>query len=151
MESIATQTSTGNPVGAYIHTLNPLVKLILIFVIAIVIFLLIRWAYNSYKKNAAQQLKDNSVKTGTSDVSGQPLTADLGTAATTIYNAFYQNDWFGFTEDRPKAMTALENVPNSLIGDLSQVYFQLYGKNLKEDFSKYLSADQWNQVSPKFT
>lgn len=80
----------------------------------------------------------------------QSINIDLGTAAATIYDAFYNNDWFGWTEDEERAIRTLLPIPKSLIPDLADIYYKLYKKILKEDFIKYLSDEEYRQVSDKF-
>jgi len=80
----------------------------------------------------------------------QNVSIDLGTAAANIYDAFYNNDWFGWTEDEERAIRTILPVPKSLIADLSDIYFRLYKKILKEDFIRFLSDEEFRQVSDKF-
>ena len=79
--------------------------------------------------------------------SGTTTNIDLGAKAAQIYDAFYDNDWFGFSEDETKAVNALLSVPTPLVPQLSALYFSLYAKNMKEDFVKYTD---FSKVSFKF-
>lgn len=93
---------------------------------------------------------NHSTFTGTTG-SGNAITVDLGAKAQEIYDCFYDNDWFGGTEDEEGAITAISGVPKNLIKDLSDTYKIISdGKDLKSDFIKYLSASQYKQVSHLF-
>lgn len=86
----------------------------------------------------------NVTYTPTGTTTAVPL--DLGAKALTIYDAFY-NYMGGFAEDEQTAIDALKSVPNNYIKQLSNIYFTLYAKDLKEDFTKYTDFDT---VSYKF-
>jgi len=75
---------------------------------------------------------------------------DLGGSAGEIYDAFYNNDIFGATEDEERAISILTAIPDEYITDLSNIYYKLYGKILKADFIKYLSPEQYERVKDKF-
>jgi len=77
-------------------------------------------------------------------------TYDIGAIAAEIYDSFYNNDFFGITEDEQRAIDALLPVPNEYVPKVSDTYFKLYNKILKADFVKYLSSDQWNIIKQKF-
>ena len=77
-------------------------------------------------------------------------TIDLGGTAGEIYDAFYNNDWFGWTEDEERAITLLNKVPDEDITKLAQVYFKLYSKILKADYIKYLTEEEYARVKDKF-
>lgn len=115
----------------------------------IVIAILIYIAYRKIKIYLGNLKKEEVINTNTvnTTVNNVPVTIDLGAKALTIYDAFYDNDWFGFSEDETKAINALLSVPTNLVPKLSTIYFSLYGKNLKEDFVKYTD---FSKVSYKF-
>lgn len=122
------------------------IALILLGIIAIYFF--VKFIYSSLIKIRNENLLNNSVYTGTTG--GNVYQVDLGTKAASIYSAFYQNDWFGFSEDEEKAVQEIISVPKNIIPELSAIYFKLYGKNLKSDCLKYLSNSEWLKIADKF-
>jgi len=78
--------------------------------------------------------------------SGQQVnvTINLGQVAQEIYDAFYNNDWFGSTEDEEAAIAAVKRVPPQ------QTYAQLFSKDLRSDFVKFLDSDEFQQVAYLF-
>jgi hypothetical protein len=77
-------------------------------------------------------------------------TIDLSVIAALIYDAFYNNDWTGFTEDETKAIAAIKNVPKTLIPQLAAIYKTKYKKNLVDDFIRFLDNDQYKAVQALF-
>lgn len=75
---------------------------------------------------------------------------DIGGIAGEIYDAFYRNDMFGWSEDEARAIEALRKVPDANIDKLANIYNELYKKSLKEDFIKYLSEEEYKLVADKF-
>lgn len=75
---------------------------------------------------------------------------NLKNVASKIYDAFFNNDWFGATEDEDGAIKAIKSVPKAYIPKLMQEYATLYNKNLHDDFVKYLSADSYEKVDYLF-
>jgi len=73
-------------------------------------------------------------------------TINLLTVASIIYDAFYNADIFGFTEDEAKAITELKRVPKTKISLLASLYQANYGKDLRKDFIRFLDANQYAQV-----
>ena len=129
--------------------LNIYIKVAIIIVSLIIIYFVARAVYRFFKEQRQQKILEESK--GTATVNGQPISIDLGTKASAIYNAFYSNDWFGFSEDEETAMAELSNVPKSLIPKLSEIYNKLYKKNLKNDFQRLTSAEQWSSISYLFS
>lgn len=78
------------------------------------------------------------------------VTVNLAQVSQEIYDAFYNNDWFGSTEDEEAAIAAVKRVPKQLIPQLTQTYAQLFNKDLRSDFVKYLSTDEFQQVAYLF-
>jgi len=78
------------------------------------------------------------------------VTVNLAQVSQEIYDAFYNNDWFGSTEDEEAAIAAVKRVPKQLIPQLTQTYAQLFNKDLRSDFVKYLSTDEFEQVAYLF-
>lgn len=76
---------------------------------------------------------------------------NISQVATEIYDALWNNDWFGVTEDEQAAIDAIKQVPKSCISSLAMVYNTMYGKNLREDFKFYLSNEQYDEVKHLFT
>jgi hypothetical protein len=117
-------------------------------------------AFFTYKesKNIEQYFKNkkyhkeltpgsNTTGTGTTTgTDGQPKQVDLKTIAAKIHSCFYDNDWFGATEDEIGAIKALLQVRPEDASRLSDIYNELYQKILKEDFIKYLSDLQSTSI-----
>lgn len=78
------------------------------------------------------------------------VTVNLAQVSQEIYDAFFNNDWFGSTEDEAAAIAAVKRVPKQLIPQLTQTYAQLFNKDLRSDFVKYLSTDEFEQVAYLF-
>lgn len=100
-------------------------------------YLIVKKIEKEIKLNRQQKLIDTNV-------SG----IDLGGIAANIHDAFYNNDWFGFTEDEIRAMTEIAKLGTrkDLVPELSDIYRKQYDKILKADFIAYLSADQYNAI-----
>jgi len=75
---------------------------------------------------------------------------NLKNIASKIYEAFYNADWFGVTEDEETAIKAIKQVPKALINKLMQEYAKLYNKNLQNDFVKFLSPTDYDRVEYLF-
>lgn len=73
-------------------------------------------------------------------------TINLLTVAGLIYDAFYNADFFGFTEDEAKAIEQIKQVPKTKISLLATLYEANYGKNLRKDFIRFLDNSQYQQV-----
>lgn len=73
-------------------------------------------------------------------------TINLLTVGNLIYDAFYNNDIFGFTENEDKAIEQIKLVPKTKISLLASVYESTYGKNLRKDFIRFLDENQYKQV-----
>ena len=73
-------------------------------------------------------------------------TINLLTVASIIYDAFYNADWFGFTENEIKAIEQIKLVPKTKISLLASLYEANYGKNLRKDFIRFLDTTQYQQV-----
>ncbi len=129
-----------------------MVKIIIVVVILYLVYVLVHAIEKKITDSENQALLDNSVATGIDNTSGQAIQVDLGTTADNIHTAFYSSGWFrsGWPEDDPRAMTALMNVPKSLIPSLSALYFRLYSKDLKADFSNYLTAPDYEKIQSQF-
>ena len=78
------------------------------------------------------------------------VTVNLAQVSQEINDAFYNNDWFGSTEDEEAAIAAVKRVPKQLIPQLTQTYAQLFNKDLRSEFVKYLSTDEFEQVAYLF-
>lgn len=118
-------------------------KIIFWVIIAIIVYIIYRKLMVYLQTLKVQQLSNSTVNY---TQNGTTTTIDLGAKALTIYDAFY-NYYGGMFEDEEKAIQTLQSVPNALVPKLSQIYFDLYAKNLKEDFTKYTD---FNEVSNKF-
>jgi len=70
------------------------IKIILAIVFLIVLFYAIRGLVVWFKKYQAEKLLQSTIAEG--EISGIPYTVNFGSAAQQIYDAFYNNDWFGW-------------------------------------------------------
>lgn len=70
-----------------------------------------------------------------------------------VYDCFYNNDWFGWTEDEDGAIAAISSVPKSYVPEVAVKYAQIQGKgkNLYSDFVKYLSTSKYNSIKNHLT
>jgi hypothetical protein len=78
------------------------------------------------------------------------ININISALANQIYDALYNNDWFGTTEDEAAALAAVKQVPKGLIQALKEQYAKDYSKDLQADLIKYLSADDFQQISNLF-
>ena len=77
-------------------------------------------------------------------------TINLASVAGEVHDSFYNNDWFGWTEDETRAVNAIKPVPKQFIPALEQTYLQLYNKDLRADLIAYLDSDEWQKISYLF-
>lgn len=77
-------------------------------------------------------------------------TVNLATKAGEIYDALYNNDPFGWTEDETRAVNTVKTVPPALIPQLEQTYAQLYSKDLRADLIAFLDSDEYDKISYLF-
>ena len=73
-------------------------------------------------------------------------TINLLTIRDKIYDAFYNADWAGITEDEKTAIDTLLLVPQSRIAQLSALYKTAFNKDLRQDFIKFLSNTEYLRV-----
>ena len=78
------------------------------------------------------------------------ININISALANQIYDALYNNDWFGSTEDEAAAITAVKQVPKGLIKALKEQYAKDYTKDLQADLIKYLSVDEFQQIAYLF-
>ncbi len=99
-----------------------------------------------------REIEDSTVQYFYTDSKGQQQYSniDLGTIAAGIYDSFYNNDWFGWSEDEERAMRLLLSVPREFIPDLENTYTSLYGEILREDFVRFLSDDEFQRIQQMF-
>ena len=62
-----------------------------------------------------------------------------------IHDAFYGH-FFGLVEDEQAAINALMAVPPPMVRSVASAYFNIDGKNMYDDFVKYLSDAQYREV-----
>lgn len=122
-------------VGAYKYVVRPYLK-----------NLEVNQDKNNREKRAKKYTYTVVIKSGPNK--GKRLTFNLDTVAGVIYDSFHGNP---ITEDEERAIQAIGPVPVDLIITLASVYKELYEKELKQDFVKYLSSKQWNRVAFKFS
>jgi hypothetical protein len=104
--------------------------------------------FRNQKFNSELTNGNNPTGTGTqiNPDTGQPEQVDVKTIAAKIHDAFYNNDWFGASEDEEAAIAALLMITPTDAHRLATVYNQLYAKVLKEDFISFLSVEQSNGI-----
>jgi hypothetical protein len=101
-------------------------------------------------KNTKKVKKEYKDKTG-KVIGSKIITIDLKQIATVIYDAFYNNDLFGYSEDEDRAIAAINNVPKTEINQLKALYKTLFKKDLMEDFIRFLNAEDYAKVAAKFS
>jgi len=110
--------------------------------------------YKNYKiKKKIQEQEASIVPTVIVDTTtGQQVAININISALSnqIYDALYNNDWFGSTEDEAAALAAVKQVPKGLIKALKEQYAKDYSKDLQADLIKYLSADEFQQIANLF-
>ncbi len=78
------------------------------------------------------------------------IQVNISAIANQIYDALYNNDWFGGSEDEEAAIAAVKQVPKGLIKALKEQYAKDYSKDLQADLIKYLSANEFQQIAYLF-
>lgn len=122
----------------WFKSLSPVIQIVIVIILAIIIGAILLQLYKVWKKYKNQILLENS--TATTTVAGTPITVNLGTVAQEINSAFH--DYYGgLFEDEESAIISISKVPKALIPQLSELYFNVYGYNLKEEFLKYAKED----------
>ena len=110
--------------------------------------------YKNYKiKKKIKEQEASIVPTVIVDTTtGQQVAININISALAnqIYDALYNNDWFGSTEDEAAALAAVKQVPKGLIQALKEQYAKDYSKDLQADLIKYLSADDFSQIANLF-
>jgi hypothetical protein len=110
--------------------------------------------YKNYKiKKKIQEQEASIVPTVIVDTTtGQQVAININISALAnqIYDALYNNDWFGASEDEAAALAAVKQVPKGLIQALKEQYAKDYSKDLQADLIKYLSADDFSQIANLF-
>ena len=110
--------------------------------------------YKNYKiKKKIKEQEASIVPTVIVDTTtGQQVAININISALAnqIYDALYNNDWFGASEDEAAALAAVKQVPKGLIQALKEQYAKDYSKDLQADLIKYLSADDFSQIANLF-
>ena len=110
--------------------------------------------YKNYKiKKKIKEQEASIVPTVIVDTTtGQQVAININISALAnqIYDALYNNDWFGSTEDEAAALAAVKQVPKGLIQALKEQYAKDYSKDLQADLIKYLSANDFQQIANLF-
>lgn len=111
-----------------------------------------RFSERKRLKEQEKLFKQSQVPVSITDGKGQVVTVTLNTAtaATKIYDAIYNNDAFGWTEDETTIVNTLKAIPKAYIPDVVVNYKTLYKKNLQEDVVKALDQDEWQKVDHLF-
>jgi len=110
--------------------------------------------YKNYKiKKKIKEQQESIVPTVIIDTTtGQQVAININISALAnqIYDALFNNDWFGGTEDEAAALSAVKQVPKGLIQALKEQYAKDYSKDLQADLIKYLSVDEFQQIAYLF-
>lgn len=104
-------------------------------------------------KKILKDQEDSVVKVTIIDQgSGTGVTTNLNLSliAGNIYDAFYNNDFFNWTEDETRAINELKKVPKPYISQLSQIYSNTYQKNLQNDFIEFCDSDEMEKINYLF-
>jgi len=75
---------------------------------------------------------------------------NAGTPAAELYDAIYNNDPLGWTEDETRIVNTLKNLSPQHVAAVAAAYLGLYDKVLQEDVIAALDAAEWNQVKHLF-
>jgi ribosome-associated translation inhibitor RaiA len=81
---------------------------------------------------------------------GYNVTTPTGQTVTVTVNLAQVSQEINATEDKEAAIAAIKKVPKQLIPALTQTYLQLFNRDLRADFVKYLSTDEFEQVAYLF-
>jgi hypothetical protein len=104
-------------------------------------------------KKIAKEQKESIVKvTIINQENGTGVTTNLNLSliAGNIYDAFYNNDFFNWTEDETRAVTEIKKVPKQYISQLAQIYSDTYQKNLQNDFTEFCDFDELDKIDYLF-
>lgn len=104
-------------------------------------------------KKIIEDQEDSIVKVTIIDQgSGTGVTTNLNLSviAGVIYDSFYNNDYFGWSEDETRAINELKKVPKPYISQLSQIYSDTYQKNLQNDFIEFCDSDEMEKIDYLF-
>lgn len=82
-------------------------------------------------------------------IGGTQYSINPASVATEIHDAFYDNDWFGASEDEEKAIIAINNVPKNFVPLVSQAYYSMFKLNLNAEMQKYLDVE-YDKVRSQF-
>lgn len=116
-------------------------KIVLVIVAVIILIIIIRVIIVKYKTWIAEQkIRKNENNYQTGNIGGVPVQVNLGAVASDIYSSFYNNDWFGWTEDEDRAIAAINSVPKTLMPQLKSIYYENYGHVLTEDCTEFLGS-----------
>lgn len=99
-----------------------------------------RWMYNQVKSGALK--RDIRKRQGDQVAPGVNLSA----IATNIHDAFYNNDWFGFSEDEGEAIKQIRRCPQEYIPQLAERYADLFNENMYNDFRRFLDTSDYRRV-----
>ena len=75
---------------------------------------------------------------------------NLMQVAHNIYDAFYNNDWFGLTEDEDRAIEWLQRIPaedRDAIERLAALYSQIDGDNMYSDVIRFLTPEDYARIA----
>lgn len=81
------------------------------------------------------------------------VTINTKATANEIYDAFYNADPFGITEDEGRAIQAILKVPANLIPEVSMYYSRItpsHGRSMIADFQRFLNPFQLQFVKDHF-
>lgn len=109
--------------------------------------------YDQYQlKQRLKLYQSQNVQYNVNAGSGPGVTQsiNLATIAGVVFDSFYNNDPFGWSEDETRALNAIKGVPKEYISQLEQTYLQLYQKDLRADLLGFLDSDEWSQISYLF-
>lgn len=71
---------------------------------------------------------------------------NLSSTAFNIHDAFYNADWFGFTEDEDTAIREVLRVPQEHIPKLADIYAEMFNEDLYGDFRRFLDSEDYSRV-----
>lgn len=113
--------------------------------ILLILFFIFRTQINDWMaKNAAlRSISQRDEAKVTTKIDDEKMQINLKTVADGIYNAFHDSS---LTEDEDKAIALIKSVPREYVHQVAY-YYALKGKDMYEDFRKYLRKEQYAKVS----
>lgn len=105
---------------------------------------------NAKAKKLQKKLFERYQESITINDQGTAQQVNFSIKAGVIYDSFYNNDVFGFTENEDRAIETLLSIPKQYVKTLAKYYFDLYGKILQNDYIKFCRESQYQKIKHYF-